>query len=87
MSNIKLIFIIFINALLFSLCASEFNNGNLFFLLFMSLIGIANKKYLDSTTKLTNKQKELIKVFFVATLILFIIYISYTYKKNLLQLE
>lgn len=83
MSNIKVIFIIFINALLFSLFASIFNNGYPFFIFFFPLIGIASKKYLDSNTKLTHKQKNLIKAFLVYTFILFILYTAYTYKMSL----
>lgn len=76
MSNIKAIFVILITALLMFLCASEINNGNSFLIFLMPLIGIGNRKYLDYNNKLTNKQKTFVEVFFVVSVISFMIYIS-----------
>lgn len=77
MSNIKVIIIIIINTLFIFICANQINNGDSFWIFSMPLIGVTNRKYLDSDNKLTAKQKEIINVFFVVIIILFIIYIAY----------
>lgn len=75
MSNIKVIFIILINTLFISLCTIKLNNHHsLAFLL--PLLGVANNKYLASNARITKKQKNTILLFFLASIIVFIIIID-----------
>ena len=72
MSNVKVIFIILINTFFISICTIQFSNHN-FLVSLMPLLGVANYKYLKSNTRITNKQKNLIELFLIASVILFLL--------------
>lgn len=72
MSNIKVTFIIFVNTFLISICTIK-SNSHSFLLFIMPLIGVTNHKYLESNTKITNKQKNLIELFLLTSIVLFIL--------------
>jgi uncharacterized membrane protein AbrB (regulator of aidB expression) len=77
MLNIKVISIIFINTVLISLGLNEVYNGKVFFIFILAIVGIANRKYLDSNNKLTNKQKWSIELSIIVVSVLSIFYTSY----------
>ncbi|MVX67338.1 hypothetical protein GKZ28_27310 [Clostridium chromiireducens] len=74
MSIIKLISIILINTFLISVSLINVYSGNIFFIFACPIIGIANYKYLNSNTKLINKQKNIIELFFIVAVVLTIFY-------------
>jgi hypothetical protein len=72
MSNVKVIFIILINTFFISICNIQFSYHN-FLVALMPLLGVANYKYLKSNARITNKQKNLIELFFLTSVILFLL--------------
>lgn len=78
MSNIKVILIIFINIFVISLSFIRDYNGSKYFAIICSLLGIFNYKYVFLNTKLTNKQRFIAQLFIITTVILALLYISYS---------